>query len=222
MTVECEQQANQRYSKQDCLGTPINSNDADASMDVDVSSVITQVHANPPAASAKWAAQEQQQQAKNWKARMRNLLCCLSPPSPGSLVATNDIQLINSIYTVAPPQPPRVYREAVIGAKRPEDLHKKTLVLDLDETLVHSSFKPIPNPDYIIPVEIDGRLVDVYVLKRPWLDHFMATVRFCLQHAASQQYRACASVWTLCALLGVIACMRFGQSANAHHSWTKQ
>lgn len=33
-----------------------------------------------------------------------------------------------------------------------EDRGKKTLVLDLDETLVHSSFKPIPQPDYVIPV----------------------------------------------------------------------
>ncbi len=49
-------------------------------------------------------------------------------------------------------------------------------MLDLDETLVHSSFKPIPNPDYIIPVEIEGKIVDVYVLKRPWLDHFMAAI----------------------------------------------
>ncbi|KXZ46724.1 hypothetical protein GPECTOR_41g689 [Gonium pectorale] len=57
-----------------------------------------------------------------------------------------------------------------------DDLDKKTLVLDLDETLVHSSFKPIPNPDYILPVEVDGKLVDVYVLKRPWCDHFMESV----------------------------------------------
>lgn len=49
----------------------------------------------------------------------------------------------------------------------------KTLVLDLDETLVHSTFKPVPNPDYIIPVEIEGRQVDVYVIKRPWVDEFM-------------------------------------------------
>lgn len=27
-----------------------------------------------------------------------------------------------------------------------------------DETLVHSSFKPVPQPDYIIPVEIEVRL----------------------------------------------------------------
>lgn len=57
-----------------------------------------------------------------------------------------------------------------------QDKGKKTLVLDLDETLVHSSFKPIPNPDYIIPVEIEEKIVDVYVLKRPWLDHFMAAI----------------------------------------------
>jgi len=31
-------------------------------------------------------------------------------------------------------------------------------VLDLDETLVHSSFKPVANPDYVIPVEIDGKV----------------------------------------------------------------
>ena len=61
-------------------------------------------------------------------------------------------------------------------AMQEQDRGKKTLVLDLDETLVHSSFKPIPNPDYIIPVEIEGKIVDVYVLKRPWLDHFMAAI----------------------------------------------
>mmetsp|Transcript_9223 Transcript_9223/g.30432 ORF Transcript_9223/g.30432 Transcript_9223/m.30432 type:complete len:376 (-) Transcript_9223:131-1258(-) len=56
------------------------------------------------------------------------------------------------------------------------DSGKKTLVLDLDETLVHSSFKPVPNPDYVIPVDIDGKVTDVYVVKRPWVDHFLAEV----------------------------------------------
>jgi len=50
---------------------------------------------------------------------------------------------------------------------------KKTLVLDLDETLVHSSFKPIPNPDFIVPVEIEDQVHKVYVAKRPWVDKFM-------------------------------------------------
>lgn len=155
--------------------------DADAAVDVDVSSVITQVTGViPSAVHDKLRDDDQQLQQSNgkngsWKSRVQKLLCCFTPsPVP---YYKQDLQLVNSLYQQSlPPQPPRVYSEAVIGAKRPEDLHKKTLVLDLDETLVHSSFKPIPNPDYIIPVEIDGRLVDVYVLKRPWLDHFMNTV----------------------------------------------
>jgi len=53
---------------------------------------------------------------------------------------------------------------------------KKTLVLDLDETLVHSSFKPIPDPDFIVPVEIEDVTHKVYVLKRPHVDEFLKTV----------------------------------------------
>ena len=38
---------------------------------------------------------------------------------------------------------------------------------------VHSSFKPMPNPDYVLPVEIDGTCHSVYVLKRPGCDEFL-------------------------------------------------
>jgi len=55
----------------------------------------------------------------------------------------------------------------------PELAGRKCLVLDLDETLVHSSFKPIPNPDFIIPVEIEEQVHKVYVLKRPGVDQFL-------------------------------------------------
>ncbi|KAF7728696.1 hypothetical protein EC973_005734 [Apophysomyces ossiformis] len=54
-----------------------------------------------------------------------------------------------------------------------EDRGRKCLVLDLDETLVHSSFKMVPHADFVVPVEIDGQLHDVYVLKRPGVDAFM-------------------------------------------------
>lgn len=54
--------------------------------------------------------------------------------------------------------------------------YKPCLVLDLDETLVHSSFKPVPKSDFVVPVEIDGAMTDVYVLKRPWVDHFLREV----------------------------------------------
>lgn len=52
-------------------------------------------------------------------------------------------------------------------------MHKKCMVIDLDETLVHSSFKPISNADFVVPVEIDGTVHQVYVLKRPYVDEFL-------------------------------------------------
>ena len=46
-------------------------------------------------------------------------------------------------------------------------------MLDLDETLVHSSFKPPEQPDIVLPVEIDGKTNYVYVLVRPWCIDFL-------------------------------------------------
>ncbi|XP_037394991.1 uncharacterized protein ctdsp1 isoform X1 [Pygocentrus nattereri] len=54
-----------------------------------------------------------------------------------------------------------------------QDAGKICVVIDLDETLVHSSFKPVNNADFIIPVEIDGAVHQVYVLKRPHVDEFL-------------------------------------------------
>ncbi|KAJ3504228.1 hypothetical protein NMY22_g17992 [Coprinellus aureogranulatus] len=50
---------------------------------------------------------------------------------------------------------------------------RKCLVLDLDETLVHSSFKSISQADYVVPVEIEYHWHNVYVIKRPGVDNFL-------------------------------------------------
>lgn len=50
---------------------------------------------------------------------------------------------------------------------------RKTLVLDLDETLVHSQFKAVKKPDYTIPVDIEGKFCNIFVLKRPGTDYFL-------------------------------------------------
>ncbi|KAL0575588.1 hypothetical protein V5O48_006373, partial [Marasmius crinis-equi] len=55
----------------------------------------------------------------------------------------------------------------------PEHAGRKCLVLDLDETLVHSSFKPIPSPDFVVPVEIEYHWHHFHVLKRPGVDLFL-------------------------------------------------
>ncbi|KAJ1823090.1 hypothetical protein LPJ56_000425 [Coemansia sp. RSA 2599] len=55
----------------------------------------------------------------------------------------------------------------------PEHAGRKCLVLDLDETLVHSSFREVEHPDYIVPVVLEGQEHSVYVVKRPGVDEFM-------------------------------------------------
>jgi hypothetical protein len=66
--------------------------------------------------------------------------------------------------------------ENLLGPVHPDDRGMKCLVLDLDETLVHSSFKPTQNPDYIIPVDIEGTIHRVYVCKRPGVDEVSGRV----------------------------------------------
>jgi RNA polymerase II subunit A small phosphatase-like protein len=88
-----------------------------------------------------------------------NLFCCYCRPTNRGLSYQKDTLDLNENFLLPP------LSEDLIG--------KKCLVLDLDETLVHSSFKPIPNPDFIIPVEIEEQVHKVYVVKRPGVDHFM-------------------------------------------------
>lgn len=61
----------------------------------------------------------------------------------------------------------------LLGPIHDQDRGRKCLVLDLDETLVHSSFKMISNADFTVPVEIEGSVHNVYVIKRPGVDEFM-------------------------------------------------
>ena len=57
--------------------------------------------------------------------------------------------------------------------------NKKILILDLDETLVHSSFKPINynntlhKPDIFLSIDFRGNTHNVYVLKRPYVNEFL-------------------------------------------------
>lgn len=59
--------------------------------------------------------------------------------------------------------------EYLLGPQRKEEAGRKTLVLDLDETLVHSSFKLVENADIVLPVEIENQICMIYVLVRPFV-----------------------------------------------------
>lgn len=104
--------------------------------------------------------------------RIKSMLCCAAPN-----VMANGVAMESGMNGGSPMiYPSDEGTEFIIGEKREEDGNKKTLVLDLDETLVHSSFNRVDNPDFVIPVEIDGKMMDVYVQKRPQLDAFLSRV----------------------------------------------
>ena len=55
--------------------------------------------------------------------------------------------------------------------------NKKTLVLDLDETLIHSAFEPFnPKDDITLTMKMKEEEIIIHVLKRPYLDEFLNIV----------------------------------------------
>ena len=64
-------------------------------------------------------------------------------------------------------------------------IQRKILVLDLDETLIHSDFdtaahnsivRPNVPADFIVRVEVQKHPVKFYVYKRPHVDYFLEIV----------------------------------------------
>ena len=61
----------------------------------------------------------------------------------------------------------------------PKASSRKTLVLDLDETLVHSDFTPFTCPSNIVfPIEFENVLHDIHVLIRPGVSKFKKKMSF--------------------------------------------
>lgn len=93
------------------------------------------------------------------------------PPPPPLEQRRDAVRDQTSEISASEPQ-----QKYLLGPLRPEFKGKKCLVLDLDETLVHSSFKILAQADFTIPVEIEGQYHNVYVIKRPGVDQFMKRV----------------------------------------------
>ncbi|XP_061652218.1 CTD small phosphatase-like protein isoform X2 [Phyllopteryx taeniolatus] len=145
---------------------------------MDHMSIITQV-ANPKEEEIISFNQEKASQPNSGlkKQRSRSIFstffCCfrnynVEPPATNSSTAT--LPPPPPEENGSPPKPPAKY---LLPEMKISDYGKKCVVIDLDETLVHSSFKPISNADFIVPVEIDGTVHQVYVLKRPHVDEFL-------------------------------------------------
>jgi len=65
-------------------------------------------------------------------------------------------------------------QEKIIAFLPPKNKPLKTLILDLDETLVHSSFKNFPfTPDLLLKIPLDKNIYFVNVLVRPYVYEFL-------------------------------------------------
>ncbi|XP_053569747.1 LOW QUALITY PROTEIN: CTD small phosphatase-like protein [Bombina bombina] len=155
---------------------------------MDNTSIITQV-TNPKEEGILSCAQEKVSHCNISLKKQRNrsifssLFCCFrsynvepptsnnnSSPLPPLVEENGGIQKGDQAQIIPISSPPTKY---LLPELNVSDYGKKCVVIDLDETLVHSSFKPINNADFIVPVEIDGTIHQVYVLKRPHVDEFL-------------------------------------------------
>ncbi|UJR15518.1 hypothetical protein I4U23_002458 [Adineta vaga] len=151
------------------------------SKELDLSSIITQVQKDEelnrptpmPTAVVTNTTAQNNTTTKNRSSRKQRivslLLCCLG----GSCRP----RTTKAKYTTSADTPAEESHEKPLLPPLRDSLRGKIcLVIDLDETLVHSVFRPVPNADFIVPVEIDGQIHQIYVTKRPHVDEFLRRV----------------------------------------------
>lgn len=146
---------------------------------MDTSSIITQVNRDDEPLSVSPSPEKSQTTIKKPRSRgiFSSFFCCFGNNAQSS----NNAPPSNQHNTQVPNPTDHQDQNGVSKASQKyllptpsiKDTNKKCVVIDLDETLVHSSFKPINNADFIVPVEIDGTVHQVYVLKRPYVDEFL-------------------------------------------------
>lgn len=135
---------------------------------------------NPPPVSARHG-------------RPTSLLCPCPPaprPEPSHLIRL--VRLVCSKLSAAWAalrSRPDSSRPLPFDSPRRSHFGAKTLVLDLDETLIHSTSRPIPSrtsffptttipsPAHTVDVILAGRHTQYHVYKRPFVDFFLRTVR---------------------------------------------
>jgi len=97
-----------------------------------------------------------------WNNLFNCVTCAVVAQPPVDRSPSHSLNDIQSAVGLLPPRSPNDRR--------------MTLVLDLDETLVHSTFKPTDEADIVLDLDLDGEMHQIYVCKRPGCDEFLASV----------------------------------------------
>jgi len=118
-----------------------------------------------PAQQAAAAALQQQQQQREHPQQSSE-----APPSPPSLA-----NCYISSYQVSPSRP-LAYRDALLPPRSDPNDKRIALVLDLDETLVRSSFDMTFEFDFEAPFALNGCWCTARVRKRPFVDAFLQRI----------------------------------------------
>ncbi|XP_054826788.1 carboxy-terminal domain RNA polymerase II polypeptide A small phosphatase 1 isoform X2 [Eublepharis macularius] len=121
---------------------------------MDSGSIITQVskeEVNTPL-QEKGAQNPSPSKKPRNRSIFQSLFCCLCHDNSEPIPVNNNAPLLVEENGSVP----KATIKYLLPEIKPQDASKICVVIDLDETLVHSSFKPVNNADFIIPVEIDG------------------------------------------------------------------
>ena len=105
-----------------------------------------------------------------------NIFTQLNPNQNQMNILQKEINPHNLAFTPTNKSQNIINQELLLSPKSIKFINKKTLILDIDETLVHSSLIPFKKNDIELEISLEGVPYTVYVLVRPGVEKFLKEI----------------------------------------------